>query len=88
MLGKKISDKLMSSLFNKSTADVVILMDADGWKDTKMLYAKLNVGKLHGRIKVVKLKDDYDIAEIHEDFRRKGVVDVMKNTFSLKESTL
>lgn len=88
ILGKKISDKLMGSLLHKATANVVILMDADAWRDAKALYVKLNVGKLHGRIKIVKLKDEYDIANIHEEFGRNGVVDVMRKSFFLKESTL
>jgi DNA primase len=88
MLGKKLSDKLLNTLFNKSTSDIVILMDSDAWLDTKMLFNKINVGKLHGRIKTIKLLDDYDIAKIHEDFGREGVIGVMRNSFKIKESDL
>jgi len=88
ILGKKISDKLMSALLKKSTADVVILMDGDAWGDSKELYSKLNVGKLHGRVKVVKLKEQYDISKINEDFGRGGVIQVMKSAITLKESKL
>jgi DNA primase len=88
ILGKKISDKLMTNLLTKSTADIVILMDGDAWKDAKELYSKLNVGKLHGRIKVIKLKPDFDIAKINEDFGRDGVIEVMKSGKFLKESDL
>jgi len=88
MLGKEISDKLMHSLFHKATSDIVILLDGDAWRNTKDLYGKLNVGKLHGRVKVVRLKGDDDIADINEKLGRQGVVDVMKNNFVLKESLL
>jgi len=88
ILGKKISDKLMNSLFNKSSANVIILLDSDAWFDAKKHYSKLNVGKLFDRIKIIKMKEDYDIAKIHEDFGRQGVVDVMKSAYKLKESEL
>ena len=54
----------------------------------KNLYGKLNVGRLHGRIKVVRLIKDYDIAKVHEDFGREGVIDVMDSSYELKESEL
>ena len=34
------------------------------------------------------MDDDYDIAKVHEDFGREGVIDVMRNSFKLKESVL
>ncbi len=88
ILGKEISDKLMQSLMSKSTDNIVILLDADGWKDAKELYVKLNVGSLHGRVKIVKLDGDYDIAKINEDYGREGVIKSMRNSFRLKESLL
>lgn len=86
ILGKKISDKLMHSLFHKATANIIILLDSDAWEDAKNHYSKLNVGKLFDRIKIIKLDDGYDIAKIHEDFGREGVVNVIRNSFKLKES--
>lgn len=88
LLGKKISDKLMHSLFNKASANIIILLDDDAWNDAKNHYTKLNVGKLFGRIKIVKMKEGYDIAKIHEDFGRQGVIDCMKSGVKLKESEL
>jgi DNA primase len=88
ILGKKISDKLMHSLFHKASANVIILLDSDAIDDAKNHYAKLNVGKLFGRIKIIELEEGYDIAKIHEDFGREGVINVMRNSFKLKESQL
>jgi hypothetical protein len=34
------------------------------------------------------LEEGYDIAKIHEDFGREGVINVMRNSFKLKESRL
>ena len=88
ILGKKISDKLMNLLFNKSKANVIILLDSDAWNDAKKHYSKLNVGKLFDRIKIIKIREDYDIAKIHEDFGREGVIEVMRSAYKLKESEL
>lgn len=88
LLGKKISDKLMHSLFHKTNGNVIILLDDDAWEDAKKHYAKLNVGKLFGRIRIVKMKEGYDIAKIHEDFGREGVIECMKSGIILKESEL
>jgi|TARA_R110000822_G_scaffold28869_2_gene85444 DNA primase len=88
ILGKKISDKLMNSLFHKASANIIILLDSDAWGDAKKHYSKLNVGKLFDRIKIIKIKEDYDIAKIHEDFGREGVIKVMKSAYKLKEYEL
>ncbi len=88
MLGKKLSNKLKSDLFNKANANIIILLDDDAWDNAKKLYFDLNVGKLFGRIKVVKMEDGYDIAKIHEERGRGGVIEVMKSGFKLKESCL
>jgi DNA primase len=88
ILGKKISDKLMHSLFHKASANIIILLDSDAIDDAKNHYAKLNVGKLFGRIKIIELEEGYDIAKIHEDFGREGVINVMRNSSKLKESRL
>ena len=34
------------------------------------------------------MKEDYDIAKIHEDFGRNGVIEVMRGAYKLKESQL
>jgi hypothetical protein len=78
----------MSSLFNKTSANIIILLDDDAWGDAKKHYAKLNVGKLFGRIRIVKMKEGYDIAKIYEDFSREGVIECMKSGIILKESEL
>ena len=34
------------------------------------------------------MREGYDIAKIQEDFGRKGVIEVMKSAYKLKESEL
>jgi hypothetical protein len=48
----------------------------------------LNVGNLFGRIRVIKLEDGYDIAKIHEERGREGVINIMRSGKQLKESEL
>lgn len=88
MLGKKLSNKLKQRLFHDSTANIILLLDDDAWENTKKLYFDLNVGKLYGRIRVIKIEEGYDIAKIHEERGRQGVIDVMKSGYQLKESEL
>jgi len=88
MLGKKLSNKLKNKLFHESTANIILLLDDDAWENTKKLYFDLNVGKLYGRIKVIKMEDGYDIAKIQEKRGRQGVIEIMKSGYQLKESEL
>jgi DNA primase len=85
MLGKVISPKLQMEILEKLKGDLVLLLDSDAWNDLKRLYAKLNVGRLHGKIRVIKLNEGYDISKIQELLGRKGIVDVLRSSYKLKE---
>ena len=63
MLGKKMSDLLFDRLYNNANK-ITIILDGDAWADAEKLYYKLNGGKLFGKIWVVKLPIDKDIAEL------------------------
>ena len=39
-------------------------MDGDAWSDAEKLYHKMNCGKLMGKINIVKLPKDKDIADL------------------------
>ena len=88
MLGKNISDKLMLEILKKATANIIILLDGgeEEWKETKMIYSKLDVGKLHGRVKAIKLDEGLDVSEINEKRGRQGVIDVMRSASPIKNS--
>jgi DNA primase len=64
LLGKFMSDYLWSRLYNEAQADIYILLDGDAWRNSELLYAKLNGGRLHRRIKAIKLPEDKDIADL------------------------
>ena len=88
MLGKELHHKLYDLLMKNANSWVVVLLDDDAWSRAKQIYAQLNVGKLHGRVKIIKMKDGYDISKVNEDFDRTGVIDVLKSSFKLKESSI
>jgi hypothetical protein len=39
-------------------------LDGDAWKDAQKIYNTLNGGRLSGKIKILKLPDDKDVAEL------------------------
>ena len=63
MLGKYLSDLLFNKIYDKSES-VTIILDGDAWDDTERLYHRLNCGKLMGKVNVVKLPQDKDIADL------------------------
>ena len=63
MLGKVLSEKLFSVIYEKAKK-VIIVLDGDAWDDAEKLYHKLNGGRLLGKVWVVKLPIDKDIADL------------------------
>ena len=66
MLGKYITDKLLMKIYEDAVR-VVIVLDGDAWNDTEKLYHRLNVGRLMGKVSVIKLPIDKDIADLNGD---------------------
>ncbi len=64
LLGKKMSDLLFETLYEKAKGKITIVLDGDAWEDAKRLYFRLSGGKLYGKIKVVKLPIESDIADM------------------------
>ena len=90
LLGKDIPDKLVKTLMDKCTGHVVVLLDGEEkvWDTAKRIYSKINMGKLYGKVRIIKLRDDMDIGEVNEKFGRKGVVEALRTQFKLKESKI
>jgi len=66
MLGKFMTQNLFNKLYNNAKK-VVIVLDPDAWEDAFRLYHKLNCGKLMGKLWIVKLDGDKDIADLKGD---------------------
>jgi DNA primase len=88
MLGKELHPKLYDSLMKNANSWVVVLLDDDAWDRAKQIYSQLNVGRLYGKVKIIKMKDGYDISQVNEEFDREGVVEVLRGSFKLKESSI
>lgn len=67
MLGKVMGEFLYSKLY-ANAKEIVIVLDGDAWEDAQRLYHKLNTGKLFGKVWVVKMPIDKDIADLKGDF--------------------
>jgi DNA primase len=69
MLGKHMSELLFNTIYKKAKGDVIICLDADAWQNSVKLYHELHGGELWGRIKLVKLPDDKDIADLRGEIK-------------------
>ncbi len=63
MLGKFISEHLFMTLYEKAKK-IIIVLDPDAWNDAERLYHKINCGKLMGKVWIVKLEGNKDIADL------------------------
>lgn len=64
MLGKHMSTLLFNTLYEKVKGQITIALDGDAWDNAIGLYHELNGGELYGKIKIVKLPSDKDIADL------------------------
>jgi DNA primase len=69
MLGKHMSELLFETLYMKAKGNITICLDADAIKNAIKLYHELNGGDLWGRIKLIKLPDDKDIADLRGEIK-------------------
>ena len=66
MLGKFMTPKLFNKLYDNAKK-IIIVLDPDAWNDAERLYHKINCGKLMGKVWIVKLEGDKDIADLKGD---------------------
>jgi DNA primase len=66
MLGKYMTKNLFNRLYD-SAKKIIIVLDPDAWIDAEKLFHKLNCGKLMGKVWIVKLEGDKDIADLKGD---------------------
>ena len=74
LLGKVVSDNLWEKLYTQATANIIICLDGDAWDDAVKIFDKLNGGKLRGRIRVVKMPIDKDIAELNGEIKDENIL--------------
>ena len=67
MLGKHMSELLLNTLYEKANGNIIICLDSDAWGDAVKLYHNLNGGRLYGKVKIIKLTGDADVADLRGD---------------------
>jgi hypothetical protein len=67
MLGKHMSDLLLNTLYEKANGNIIICLDSDAWNDGVKLFHNLNGGRLYGKVKIIKLTGDADVADLRGD---------------------
>lgn len=79
ILGKVISNKLWETLYDEAKKDIIICLDGDAWDDGVKLYDKLNGGKLRGRVKIVKMPKNKDVADLGGNINKDNILSLEKN---------
>jgi DNA primase len=69
MLGKHMSELLFETIHNKAKGEVTICLDADAWTNAVKLYHELNGGNLWGKVKLIKLPEETDIADLRGEIK-------------------
>ena len=69
MLGKHMSELLFETIYMKAKGNITICLDADAWENAVKLYHELNGGELWGRIKLIKLPEESDIADLRGEIK-------------------
>jgi DNA primase len=64
MLGKKMSELLFSTIYERANRNIIICLDEDAWTDALKLYHTLNGGRLYNKIKIIKPPKDMDVADL------------------------
>jgi len=85
LLGKELSPRLYYELLKKCNAYVVICLDPDATQNAYKIYQQLNSTlELNGRVRVIDLPMNKDIAKIREDYGERGVLKCIKKMRELE----
>jgi len=88
LLGKYVSDRLFEQLYDKASANIVIVLDSDAYEDAIELYKRLDIGRLRGKIKICIPDDGLDPSLIYQRFGKRGIVRLLKGSVRIPESRL
>jgi DNA primase len=69
MLGKHMSELLFNTIYKNAKGNIIICLDSDAWQNSVKLYHELHGGELWGRIKLIKLPDEKDIADLRGEIK-------------------
>ncbi len=90
LLGKYISPMLLLELYEKAVGNIVIVLDGEdiAYEDAKKLYKTLSIGKLIGRIKIVRPPYDEDPSSLFKKYGPKGLISVLRTARALSYDEL
>ena len=95
LLGKSLSKntKIFQELYDKARANIVICLDGDTeLKETKRIYNLLNIGRLRGKIRYIRLGTDEipykDFGEIYEAEGKEGMIKAFRQVKEFSEIEL
>ena len=95
LLGKTLSKntKIFQELYDRARANIVICLDGDTeLKETKRLYNLLNIGRLRGKIRYLRLGTDEtpykDFGEIYEAEGKEGMIKAFRQVKEFSEIEL
>lgn len=69
MLGKFLSDLLLTTLYEKAKGNIIICLDPDAFSNALELYHTLNGGVLYNRVRLIKLPGDKDLADLRGEIK-------------------
>lgn len=85
LLGVTISDLLFETLLFKSKANIIIFLDGEAYEQAEIVYNRLNIFELEGRVKIIRVNDGYDPSLINQKFGKKGIYNVLGKSFKIKK---
>jgi len=88
LLGKVLPIELLYKLQTKAKGLIVVALDGDAYEDAKIIYKRINTLNLYNRVRMIKLKEAYDLSLINEKFGRKAIIAVLKTANIIPESEL
>jgi hypothetical protein len=59
-----MSEYVFNKIYENATKKIIIIFDPDAYQDSEKLYHYLNCGKLMGRVFLLKLEGDKDVADL------------------------
>ena len=85
LMGKFMSDKLFYTLQMKAKGNIVIVLDGgeEEREDAMVLYRKLNTLNLYNKIRLVDIKDDWDLSKIYEEYGSEMILKYLKSALYL-----
>lgn len=81
LLGKNLSEKTKSEIFDKHNAKIIIILDSDAEYNMNKIYNELNFGRLKNKVKMVSLKGNKDLSEINQLHGKKEILKLVQENY-------